>query len=260
MKNIIDLVTTNTPEAAPYIRIGTEGNYLGKYLLVGKSDLATSADVDYGEYGKCKLTARNHVKTLNALMNFLLFVDEIDSKGMLDFENPEIILLINWMLGFVMDSFFGRDDTVATEEGMGISDLYPEWVIERFLVNNPQMVNEALYNVTMDAESRETIDKAMKSQDAKAESWEKLDGQQFSDPYISIAYNIAKEFSMQPSKVINEWSTAELIVMFASVSNEKSLSAFGQYQVNKQKKQKSKAPDKQKWFFDEITNGDASDE
>ena len=184
-------------------------------------------------------------------MNFLLQVDKIDEDGYLNLEDKEIQNLINWMFGFVMDSFFGRSDTVADEEGMYTSNLYPVGVCELFLKSNPQLVNEALYNVTMDEESREKVNEALVRDRNKVKPWEKLESEQFKDPYINIAYQIAKEFQIQPSKVINEWGTSELVVMFANISNEKSLSAHIQFRQS-QSKEKATAPKKQAWYFDDV--------
>lgn len=236
MDKVIELILQSTGNAAPYIRIGLEG----EYRLVGNSDLANSLSTDYGEFGKHKLTALNHTKTLTVLMNYLLYIDELDEKNELNLDDKNVAEALQFAFSYVLDEFFMRHERDKE------TNYYPIETMIRFCEANPQLINEALYNLTMDKDEQE---QARQRQMAMVSVSDQLEGQQFQDPYISIAYEIAKEFKLQPSDVISNWSTGELIVIFAKISNDKTLDAFLQHKYS-DGKHKQKPPKKQAWFFD----------
>ncbi len=236
MDEVIELLLENTGNAAPYIRIGSKG----EYRLVGNSDLANSRNVDYGVYGKNKLTALNHTRTLTVLMNYMLYIDELDENGQLDMENEDVLEALQVTFSYVLDEFFMKQGDLAETE------IYPVETMLTFCKANPQLINEALYNLTMDHDEQEQVQQRQRSM---INASDQLERQQFQDPYISIAFEIAKEFKRQPSEVIENWSTSELIVMFAKISNDKTLDSFLQHKYS-DGKHKQSPPKKHAWFFD----------
>ena len=231
MEEMIDLLSDFHENAPPFIRErGEEG-----YALVGNSDLANGEDYDYGNLGKCKLTAQNHTKTLLSLIGFIMLLDELSNKGLLDLDDIEVLAFIEKEFENVLNSFFGFE----VKFDYKLSQL--------FINNNLQIVNEALYNITNDKEGVRKLD-----YDQQVDS---LEGNQFIDPYINIAYEIAKEYKLRPYEVISEWSSSELVVAFAKIANDRSLDNFLNWKYSQSKAPKRKNPIKQAFYFEEI-NGD----
>lgn len=231
MKKIIELLTQNYSRQPPFIKENEDGSY----SLVGNSDLANGDFTDFGEFGKHRLTAKNHSKTLLKLMNFLTLIDAMDEGG-LDFDEQENKMYLESFLGEVLSSYFMFEVE------------YTEELFIAFIEANKQLVNECLYNLTKDKEAVKEIN----YQDVAFG----LDGTQFADPYVSIAYEIAKEFKKRPSEIINEWSTSELIVLFAKLANDRSQESFLTWTYNQPNAPKRKAPRKQQFYFEDVGVGD----
>lgn len=233
MNDLIEYLTKFHKNAPPFIS-ENEGNY----SLVGSSDKAAEAEFDYGELGKCKLTARNHSKTLLTLMNFIVLIDAMSDSKEISFDDEEVIGFLEFEFSGVLSTYFMRDVMFSYELAM------------KFLNDIPQLVNEALYNVTKDKEQVAQID--------YQSIVDGLEGSQFEDPYINIAYEIAKEFKLRPFDVIENWSTSELIVTFAKIANDRSLDSFLNWKYSQKNAPKPKPPKKQAFFFEEI-GGDEDD-
>lgn len=233
MQEIIELITKNYADAPPYIRLGENS----EYRLVGNSDMANGNAEYYEGYGYYKLTAVNHTNTLQALMQFLTLVDAMDDADILDYEDKDIMTYLEFEFSKVLTAFFNKSDMVE----------YNQNITVEFLKNSKNLINEALYNFTLDQDDMPQAPYVKPS--------ETLEGQQFSDPYIGIAYEIAKEYKLRPYDVITTWSTAELIVAYAKVANDNSLEAYLNYKQSQPKAPKQKQPKKQAFFFDEINDG-----
>lgn len=233
MNDLIEFLTQFHKNAPPFISENEDGSY----SLVGSSDLTTGMAFDYGALGKCKLTAKNHSKTLLALMNYILLLDGISETSELSFEDEEVIEFLKIEFSGVMIQYFGKKIS------------YSHDIALKFLKDNPQLVNEALYNVTKDKEQIKQVD--------YQSIIDGLDGTQFEDPYVSIAYEIAKEFKLRPFDVIEHWTTSELIVTFAKIANDRSLDSFLNWKYSQKDAPKRKAPKKQAFYFEQI--GDEED-
>lgn len=231
MQDLIELLFDFHEDAAPFISENEDGE---SYSLVGLSDKATSDLFNYGElYGKCKLTARNHAQTLISLMNFMIIVDELADCEELSFDDEEVITFLQFEFLSVMSSYFQQEISTYTHE-----------VALQILRDNPHLVNEALYNMTKDKEPMKKV-----NYNAIADG---LEGTQFEDPYINIAYEVAKEFKLRPMDVIRYWSTSELIVIFAKIANDHSLDGFLSWKYSQKNAPKRPTPKKQAFFFRKI--------
>ncbi|EOH86701.1 hypothetical protein [Enterococcus pallens] len=228
MNDLIGFLTQFHKDAPPFISENEDGSY----SLVGISDKAATANFDYGELGSCKLTAKNHSDTLLSLMNFIILVDAMSDSEELSFEDEEVTVFLEFQFSEVLSKYFCEN--VAYSHDLAIA----------FLKDNPQLVNEALYNVTKDKEQITNVD--------YQSIVDGLDGTQFQDPYINIAYEIAKEFKLRPFEVIENWSTAELIVTFAKLANDRSLDSFLNWKYSQKNAPKPKPPRKQAFYFEEI--------
>ncbi|MCI3860070.1 hypothetical protein V6B05_01335 [Lactococcus garvieae] len=229
----IELLSKFHKNAPPFISENEDGSY----SLVGESDLASGELTHYEGIGDFKLTAKNHSKTLIALMKFILEIDAISEEELLSFEDEEVNVYLSYRFTEVMIEFFGED----------IDFIYTDELAEFFILNNKQLVNEAIYNLTKDKKDKGDID-----YQAIVDG---LEGSQFEDPYLNIAYEIAKEFSLRPWEVVDKWSTSELIVAFAKLSNDKTQEAFLNYKYSDPKK-KAPVPKKQKFFFEKVVEED----
>lgn len=228
MNDLIEYLTQFHENAPPFISENEDGSY----SLVGSSDIATGTDFDYGDLGNCKLTAKNHSETLLTLMNFIILIDAMSDSEELSFDDEEVTAFLEFEFGGVLSAYFRRTIMFSYEIAMKV------------LHDNPQLINEALYNVTKDKKQIMQID--------YQSVVDGLDGTQFEDPYINIAYEIAKEFHLRPLAVIEEWSTSELIVTFAKISNDRSLDSFLNWKYSQKNAPKRKPPRKQTFYFEEI--------
>ncbi|MDG4968250.1 hypothetical protein [Lactococcus lactis] len=233
MNDLIEFLTQFHKNAPPFISENEDGSY----SLVGSSDLTTGTAFDYGELGKCKLTAKNHSKTLLALMNYIILLDGLSEAEELSFEDEEVIEFLEIEFSAVMVQYFGKKIS------------YSHDIALKFLKDNPQLVNEALYNITKDKEQIKQVD--------YQSILDGLEGSQFEDPYISIAYELAKEFKLRPFDVIENWTTSELIVTFAKIANDHSLESYLNWKYSQKNATKPKIPKKQAFYFEEI--GDEED-
>lgn len=233
MNDLIEFLTQFHKNAPPFISENEDGSY----SLVGSSDIVNGCEFDYGELGKYKLTAKNHSKTLLALMNFIVLLDGMSETDELSFEDKEVIEYLKFEFSNVLTQYFGKEV------------YYSHDVAMKVLKDNPQLVNEALYNITKDKEQIKQID-----YQAIVDG---LEGTQFEDPYINIAYEIAKDFNLRPYDVIQRWTTSELIVTFAKLANDRSLDSFLNWKYSQKDAPKRKAPRKQAFYFEEI--GDNED-
>ncbi|MGM0341673.1 hypothetical protein [Enterococcus sp. AZ007] len=234
MNELIEYLTQFHKNAPPFISENEDGSY----SLVGHSDKATVTDFDYGELGTCKLTAKNHSNTLLALINFIILIDALSDSEEISFDDDETTLFLMFEFEVVLKNYFCDDIEFTYDVAMKI------------LMDNPQLVNEALYNITKDKEPPKQVD-----YQALVDG---LDGTQFEDPYINIAYEIAKEFRLRPLDVVENWSTAELIVTFAKMANDRSLDSFLNWKYSQKNAPKRQTPKKQTFFFEEI-GGDADE-
>lgn len=234
MNELIEYLTQYHKNAPPFISENEDGSY----SLVGSSDLATESGFDYGKLGNCKLTAKNHSQTLLTLINFIILIDAMSDSDELSFDDEEVVAFLEFEFSSVLSKYFHQDV------------LYSDELAIRVLTDNPQLVNEALYNVTKDKEQIKQID-----YQALVDG---LDGTQFEDPYINIAYEIAKEFQLRPLEVVENWSTSELIVTFAKIANDRSLESFLNWKYSQKNAPKRKPPKKQAFYFEQI--GDDEDE
>nr|DAV18287.1 MAG TPA: hypothetical protein [Caudoviricetes sp.] len=228
MNELIEYLTQFHKDAPPFI----SENENGSYSLVGSSDLAAESDFDYGVLGTCKLTAKNHSQTLLTLINFIILIDAMSDSEELSFDDEEVATFLGFEFSNVLSKYFLQEVSYSDELAMKV------------LTDNPQLVNEALYNVTKDKEQITQIDYQVLV--------DSLDGTQFEDPYINIAYEIAKEFSLRPFDVIDNWSTSELIVTFAKIANDKSLDSFINWKYSQKNAPKRKPPKKQAFYFEQI--------
>ena len=235
MQEVIELLFQFHEDAPPFISENEDGE---SYSLVGLSDRATSDLFDYGEFGKCKLTARNHTTTLLSLMNFMMLVDEMMDHEEISLDDVEVTTFLQFEFMGILSQYFGED--ILT---------YSDDLVMKFIKDNPQLINEALYNVTKDKEPVKQVDYQA--------IIDGLEGSQFEDPYINIAYDIAKEFKLRPLDVINNWSTTELIVTFAKIANDQSLDSFLAWKYSQKNAPKRKPPKKQSFYFKKI--GDEED-
>lgn len=228
MNDLIEYLTKYHKNAPPFISENEDGSY----SLVGSSDKATVSSFDYGELGSCKLTAKNHSNTLMVLMNFIVLLDAMSDSEELSFDDEEVIEFLAFEFSDVLSQYFCTKVPFSYELAMKV------------LRDNPQLVNEAIYNITKDKEQIKQID--------YQSIVDGLDGSQFEDPYINIAYEIAKEFQLRPLEVVENWSTTELIVTFAKIANDRSLDSFLNWKYSQKNAPKRKPPKKQAFFFNEI--------
>ena len=228
MNELIEYLTQFHKDAPPFISENEDGDY----SLVGSSDLAAEADFEYGELGTCKMTARNHSQTLLTLINFIILIDAMSDAEGLSFDDDEVVAFLGNEFRTVLSMYFRQEVQYSNELAMKV------------MTDNPQLVNEALYNITRDKEQVTQID-----YQAIVDG---LDGNQFEDPYINIAYEIAKVFQLRPFDVIENWSTSELIVTFAKIANDRSLDSFLKWKYAQKNAPKQKAPKKQVFFFKEL--------
>ncbi|EGP4894214.1 hypothetical protein FI615_001701 [Enterococcus faecium] len=227
MEELLEFLTQFHKNAPPFIRVNNDGSY----SLVGSSDLVNGSNHQYGELGKCKLTAKNHTKTLISLINFLVLADALVDEGFA-VKDREVIELLEVSFSEVLSAYFGKKVD------------YSQFLALQFVNNNKQLVNEALYNVTKDKE----IEKPRDYQSIV----DGLEGQQFSDPYLNIAYEIAQEYRLRPYEIVENWSTSELIVAFAKIANDRSLESFLNWKYSQPNAPKRNPPKKQVLFFEEI--------
>lgn len=239
MQDLIELLFVFHEEAAPFISENEDGE---SYSLVGLSDKTTSDLFDYGEiYGKRKLTAKNHAQTLLSLMNFMSIVDKLGDHEELSFEDEEVIGFLQFEFLDVLSSYFQREISGYSHE-----------VALQVLTDNPHLINEALYNMTKDKEPLKKV-----NYNAIVDG---LEGTQFEDPYINIAYEVAKEFKLRPMDVIENWSTAELIVIFAKTTNDHSLDGFLNWKYSQKNAPKRPTPKKQVFFFRKLGDEDEEEQ
>jgi len=231
LKDLFEFLSHFHTNAPPFISENEDGSY----SLVGSSDLAIYSEFDYGELGRCKLTAKNHTKTLLALMNFIVTIDEISENEMLSLDDEEVIGFIEFQFSEILTNYFGF--FVKFDQNLALS----------FLNNHKELVNEALYNITKDKDL-----KVQRDYNAIDDS---LDGQQFQDPYVGIAYQVAKAFKIRPLDVVNDWSTAELIVTFAKLENDNSLDSYISWKYSQKNAPKRSNPRKQMFYFEEVDDG-----
>ena len=165
-------------------------------------------------------------------MNFIVLLDAMSDSDELSFEDDEVVAFLSVEFSSVLNCYFNREISYSYDLAMS------------FLQDNPQLVNEALYNVTKDKEQIKQID--------YQSIVDGLDGIQFEDPYINIAYEIAKEFQLRPLEVIENWSTAELIVTFAKMTNDRSLDSFLNWKYSQKNAPKRQPPKKQAFYFEEV--------
>lgn len=229
MKELLEFLTRFHKNAPPFIRVNADDSY----SLVGSSDLVNGSSFQYGEFGSCKLTAKNHTKTLLSLMNFLILADALLDEGFA-LEDQDVNDLLEVAFSEVLSIYFNKKME------------YSNTLAIRFVNNNKQLVNEALYNVTTDRKTTKTRDYQSIA--------DGLEGQQFTDPYLNIAYDIAQEYGLRPFEVIEEWSTSELIVAFAKIANDRSLESFLNWKYSQSNAPKRKPPKKQVLFFEEIAD------
>lgn len=232
MNDLIEYLTQYHKNAPPFISENEDS-----YSLVGSSDKATVSSFDYGELGSCKLTAKNHSNTLMVLMNFIVLLDAMSDSEELSFDDEEVIGFLTFEFSDVLNKYFCAEVPFSYELAMKV------------LHDNPQLVNEAIYNITKDKEQIKQID--------YQSIVDGLDGSQFEDPYINIAYEIAKEFQLRPLEVIENWSTAELLVTYAKMANDRSLDSFLNWKYSQKNAPKRKTPKKQAFYFEEV--GDDED-
>ncbi|OFI46755.1 hypothetical protein BG262_02860 [Floricoccus penangensis] len=231
MDEIIKYITLHN-EAPPFIGQDDKGNY----VLQGRSDLATGEVFEY-ECGKMKLTANNHTNTLLSLMKFIATADELDDHELLDLSDKEVVKFMERLFEKVLRAYFGEPQTFHKVTALKI------------LTDNPQIVNEAIYNLVSDSkETKRDYDSIVNG----------LDGEQFNDPYISMAYELANHYKKRPYELIAEWSTSELVVAYAKISNDASLSNYRSWSSS-QKEYKPKQPKKQVFFFKEV-EGEVEDD
>ncbi|MDT2685806.1 hypothetical protein [Enterococcus gallinarum] len=231
MQDLFEILFKFHEDAPPFIAENEDGE---SYVLMGQSDKATSDLFDYGkEYGKCKLTAKNHSQTLISLMNYMILIDTMSEHEDLSFEDIEIISFLQFQFMEVLSNYFIRK-----------IDSYSHEIALKFLLDNPHLVNEALYNITKDKE-------VMKGVDYQS-IVDGLEGTQFEDPYINIAFDIATEFKLRPMDVIENWSTSELVVTFAKIANIHSLDSFLNWKYSQKNAPKRKPPKKQVFFFKKL--------
>lgn len=231
MEEIIEFLTKFHSEAPPFIKQNQDGSY----SLVGDSDLAKGEFIDYGELGEYRLTAMNHTRTLVSLMNFLTIADAMADNA-LDFSEVENKAFLEFEFENVLAAYFDKSVEFDYE------------VAWQFLEGNKTLVNEVLYNLTRDKDNE--------PEDSYQDIVDSLDGMQFKDPYVSIAYEIAKEFKLRPLDVMNEWSTSELIVLFAKTANDNSQQNFLNWKYNQPKAPKQKKPTKQRFYYEEVGTGE----
>lgn len=228
MNDVIELLSQYHKNAAPFISENEDNSF----SLMGMSDLATGEWFDYGKLGKCKLTAKNHSETLLTLMNFIVLIDALSSSEELSFDDLEVTEFLEKEFEKVLSCYFMKEVK------------YDNSIAFQFLTDNPQIINEAIYNLTED--------KKLPKQANYQQIQDSLEGAQFSDPYIGIAYDIAKKFQIRPSEIIEDWSTSELIVIFAKLSNDSSLESFLNWKYNQPNAPKRTPPQKQAFYFEEI--------
>lgn len=229
MNDLIELLSQFHKNAAPFISENEDDSF----SLVGSSDYATGEWFDYGkDLGKCKLTAKNHSETLLTLMNFIVLIDALSDAEELSFNDPEVIEFLEKEFEGVLSCYFMKEVKYDNE------------VAFQFLTDNLQIINEAIYNLTEDKKPPKQLN--------YQELQDSLEGSQFNDPYIGIAYDIAKKFHIRPSEIIDEWSTSELIVIFAKLSNDSSLESFISWKYSQKKAPKRPNPKKQAFYFQEI--------
>lgn len=229
-QDVVNAFTTNYSLAPPYIKVDSDG----LYTLVGQSDLATGEIQVYKNVGDGKLTALNHTVTLSATMALIKIIGKLYDENLMNFEDEEVNLFLEETICNVLVCFFGDKAEFK----------YSDELAYCFVMNNKQLINEAIYNVTNDKESNAVI--------SPQELDDSLDGCQFIDPYVNIAHEIAKSYKMRPYDIISNWSTSELIVTFAKISNDNSLNAFINYKYSQPKAPKQKPPKKQTFYFEEI--------
>lgn len=228
MNDLIELLSQFHKNAPPFISENEDDSF----SLMGISDLATGEWFDYGEQGKCKLTARNHSDTLLALMNFITLLDALSDAEGISFNDEEVIEFLQKEFEVVLSCYFMKAVKFDNE------------VAVKFLKDNLQIINEAIHNLTEDRKEPKQLN-YQQIQDS-------LEGSQFFDPYVGIAYDLAKKFHIRPSEIINEWSTSELIVIFAKISNDASLENFLNWKYSQKNAPKRSNPKKQAFYFEEI--------
>lgn len=236
LEDVIGLLTQLHDMAPPFICLGEDK----KYYIRGISDLANGEMQDYGEYGKCKLTALNHTATLNALMTFNKIIAKLEDEHLLNYNDEEVVNYIQSQFLIVLCTFLNKED-VEYSNKLAYSFAY--W--------NKQLINESIYNLTSDGNVNMPI--------SPQQIDDSLEGEQFIDPYITIAYEIAYVYKIRPFTVITEWSTSELVVTFAKMSNDNSLKAFTNYKYSQPKAPKQRAPEKQVFYFGEVVNSDGGE-
>lgn len=223
--------------APPFMSAGEDG----VYYLRGISDLANGELQDYGKmYGECKLTALNHTKTLNEIMIVLKIIEKLEEEELLNFDDIEIVNYLENELLKILVCFFG-DETIK----------YDSLVMYAFITWNRQIVNEAIYNLVADTKLKVPL--------SPQQLDDSLEGEQFIDPYFSIANDIAFSYKLRPYDVIKNWSTAELVVTYAKMANDNSLNAFVNYKYSQPKAPKQQPPKKQVFYFGDVEAKKESD-
>lgn len=241
LENIIDAFFTNYNIAPPFLRINQDG----KYALVGQSDLANGDIQVYSKNLKGKLTPLNHTITLNEIMIFMKIVDKLSDENLLDFDDPDITSFLEQQLLKILSVFFDKDMSE-------LKRFVTYEIVYHFVMNNKQLINEAIYNLTRDEEPNRTL--------TPQQLDESLDGTQFIDPYISIAYEVARIYKMRPYDIIANWSSTELLVAFTKISNDNSLNAYVSYKNSQKDAPKPRQPDKQVFYFEELDQVNSENE
>ncbi|MGX2947204.1 hypothetical protein [Enterococcus alishanensis] len=240
--DLIQCLFTNFPYAPPFIRINKDG----VYSLVGQSDLSTDRIQVYSNGFKGKLTALNHFVTINELIRTMKILDSIDDSPEIDVHDPEIIEFIENMFKSTLAVFFDTDFLI-------INEVYNHEFFYEFIMNNKELINEAIYNITRDEVPSNSL--------SPKELDESFEGEQFIDPYISLAYDIAKNYKIRPSEVVNNWTTSELIVTFTKMANENAMNAYVSYKASRPNAPKDNSqPKKQIYFFETLEEASKENE
>lgn len=237
MNEILEMLAQQYQDQPPFLCIGEQG----EYLLVGNSKNFTDATTHYDGIGDFKLTPRTHSNTLNALIKFMMIVDALDDKGLLNLDDPETLQYVQWEFSGVLMAYFNKVIDFDTQ--------YSDELALTFLNANKQLINEALYNVSSDRETLET--NAKMAQKRLGGGRDQLQGDQFKDPYFGIAVDYAIEHDFKPSEIVDGWSSSMLIVAYFNELNSEMHANFLQHKYSNGK-QKPPKPVNQAVFFKEI--------
>jgi len=232
LEEIVKAFSKSYQMAPPFIALNEEDNG-ASYNLIGQSDLATKETHVYCNGKTGNLCALNHSICLNESIYFFNLIAMLYDNDLMDYDDKEIIEWLEISFCNIMKIYF-NDPEIE----------YSNQLAYEFIMNNKELINETLYNVTKDND--------LQPMRMPNEIDDSLDGEQFNDPYIAMAYQIADNYKIRPKEVIENWTTNELIVLFAKISNQNSLASFVQYKYNQPKAPKQAPPKKQLFFFKEY--------